>query len=181
MAHQHMSTYLQTHNTPHTPAPAMPKISIERVKDLNCAHSVRMLRENSHSPDDVVVPPFCSFSCGEKPKRPPSMPIIDRPQASTAAPRRHSLAGFFLLTDGDKPYYDRPASAPVYLFGYTRSDTHGRTASHVHNTVLQTTSSSTSSPTEDDIPAIVRSAIGVRARPCSPTCVWSTHFLHSSG
>jgi len=75
----------------------------------------------------------------------------------------------FILTDDAKPYCDRPASAPVYLFGRARPGTSGRAIPH-------TTPSSTAGPTEDHIlqpslqrlttKTIARTAIGLRARPC---------------
>ena len=168
------------------PLPDIPMLNIERGQDLkdvsrnvkrHCAHSNRMLGESSHSQDVTNVPLLCgSFCCSEEPRRPHAMPASSQQQATTTTLPRHSLASF-LLTDEAKPYCDRPASAPVYLFGCATLRTCGRAVSCLDTMVPQTTSS-ISGPAEDDIPAqlsaqllptktITRIAIGLRARPCA--------------
>jgi len=167
------------------PLPDIPKLNFERKQDLNdvprnvkrhCAHSNRMLGKSSHSQDVTNVPLLCcSFCCSKEPRYPHAMPT-SRQQQATNTTLSNSLASF-LLTDEAKPYCDRPASAPVYLFGCATLRTCGRAVSCLDTMVPQTTSS-TSGPAEDDIPAqlsaqllptktITRIAIGLRARPCA--------------
>ena len=167
-----------------SPLPDIPGLNIERDQDLkdvsrnvksHCAHSNRMLGESSHLQDVTNVPLLCgSFCCSEEPRRPHAMPASSQQQAATTNLPRLFLASL-MLTDDAKPYCDRPASAPVYLFGRA---TLGRATFSHPDTMVPPEKPSTSGPAEDDIhaqpsvqlwptKAIARTAIGLRARPCA--------------